>query len=211
MLKKYKNINFTKIFNSTLPVIVFDDNWVLDSNNIYKKTWNYIFHWIKKIINTYHNKKFIFYYDMSEDWNKYEEKWVNYWKDYTWLSSNNEYIKEWILSTNIFKIKEKLYKWETYYIQDVNNLKLKNTNFFKKIPDSMFLNSFYLIIEETILIYWHLNWGFWFIDITWKNWELMKELLKDFVKIKGLTWYANKLWKKYVNENKINIKLEKEE
>jgi hypothetical protein len=147
----------------------------------------------------------------------YEDGEPNYGEDWTWYEPNDLMVKSKILYTNISDDKKAIFikEWK-YYIKEVDIEKFKilinywEVNF-ESYGDIMYLHPFFLHINEEIIIYGHMDYSFWFIDITWKNWDLMKELLKDFVKIEWLTWYANELWKNYINNNKIDINLQKED
>ncbi len=205
--KIYEEINFTPRLITPKPIIYFIDDGDIRTWELVEKLFLWIIDWKKYKLNM------IYTYDnIDMYWN------VCYFDDDTGYSSDSKFVKNNLLYTKISEDKDviSVHNWK-FYVKEVKIADFKNIlnydweKFNNCYDEIMFSMHFYLHINEKIIMYWHIDYWFWFIDITWKNWELMKELLKDFVKIKGLTWYANKLWKKYVSENKIDIKLEKED
>lgn len=217
-------MNFKKIYNK-IEVNVFDSKYpvfssvndgqligikTLDGFNKewFRKSSDKISKFFKKVLNIKkYNKKLIYVYDnIDMYWN------VCHFNDDTGYAPDSKFVKKGLFYTKISEDKDviSVHDWK-FYVKEINIsdftwiLDYDWEKFSNSYCEIMFAMNFYLHINEEIIMYGHIDYSFWFIDITWKNWDLMKELLKDFIEIEWLTWYANDLWKNYIKENKINI------
>lgn len=211
-LKKiYESLNFTPRLKTNAPVISsVDDGYEKNEEGEYISTLKLNDFFLNLLESKRYKKNLIYVYDMNikEEYNNTD---INNINDWTWYEPCDLMVRSWILYTKLSQDKQIIpVKWWKYYIKEINIEEFKNLTKYQEVnfwtySEIMYLEHFYLHINDDIIIYGHIDYSFWFIDITWKNWELMRELLRDFVKIKWLTWYANELWKDYIESNDIRI------